>query len=268
MSGIVKFPGGGLTTKKAGTALVRVTANGLHVPLQIASACRNEFRCNVLRHLNDGDLAAWQLPSAKHNHAKMLPRAALVDATHTALLSVVVPHLAPPISPDAALTMLSALFGPLGKKGNDNAALLDACISMLHPDADVVGEATELWLPIPKSPVIVALAVKRLLNNAIFAPMPAEFRRELREANRSVKSLADYAERWLALLHNADRIVFEHDRDTWTRAYENLGADVAATMQDRDEAGDVGDDGEDSEDIAPSPRWAALEAMRRAKRIE
>ena len=111
--------------------------------------------------------------------------------------------------------MLSALFGPLGKKSNDNAALLDACVSMLAPDADNIGEATGMWLPISKSPLIVALAIKRLINSAIFTPAPAEFRREMREANCTIKNLVEYAERWLELLKASDRITFEHDRISW-----------------------------------------------------
>lgn len=263
MNDIIKFPGNSLTSKKAGTALVRATVNRLHAPFQIASQCSNELRCGELRNLNDNDLHPGHLRSARFNHALMLKRAALVRAAHTALLPVIVPHLAPPVSPDTALTMLSALFGPLGKKSSDNAALLDACVDMLHPDADVIGDATGLWLPIPKHPLILALAVTKLRNNSVFTPMPAELRREMREANRTVVALANDAERWLNLLRNADRIVFEHDREAWELGYRNVGADVVAAMQDRSESGGYEDD--DGEEIPPSPRWSALEAMRLAK---
>jgi hypothetical protein len=158
--------------------------------------------------------------------------------------------------------MLSALFAPLGKKG-DNAARLEACVDMFAPGIDEIGEATGLWLPIPKSPVILALAVKRLIHNAIFTPMPAELRREMREANRNIVSLANITERWLNLLRNADRIFFEHDRAQWTLAYQNIiGSDVVRAIQDPAEAGD------EDEDEPATARWAALEKLRLARLIE
>jgi hypothetical protein len=51
-----------------------------------------------------------------------------------------------------------------------------------------------MWLPISKSPLIVALAVKKMLNSAIFTPAPAEFRREMRQASCTIKNLVEQAE--------------------------------------------------------------------------
>jgi hypothetical protein len=258
MSEIIKFPGNTLT-KKAGTALVRTTLNRLHLPFQMASQCSNELRLS-LRHVNDTNLHRGNLPNARFNHARMIKRAAMVDATHAALLPVIVPHLSPPVSPDTAITMLSALYGPLGKKGNDNAALLDVCVAMFAPGVDDIGEATGLWLPIAKHPFILALAVRQLINTAIFTPAPAEFRRAMHEANRTVTYLANDAERWLTLLKNSDRVLFEYDREAWYAAYANVGADIMAVLQNPEESAD------DEEDEPGSPRWLALEALLRAKR--
>jgi hypothetical protein len=63
-------------------------------------------------------------------------------------------HHSPSCSTDltgAAIMMLSSLFGPLAKKGNDNAALLDACLSMLAPDADDVGETRACGCQSPRA---------------------------------------------------------------------------------------------------------------------
>ena len=103
MTEIIKFPGSGLTNKKAGAALVRVTVNAMQLPLQIASECRKEFRSGALRNFQCHDRSPGHLLSAKHNHQLMLPRTALVDAAYTALLPVTIPCLVRSISPTLRL---------------------------------------------------------------------------------------------------------------------------------------------------------------------
>jgi hypothetical protein len=265
VTGIIKFPGSGLAvrpTKKAGTAVIAATLGEVHAPLAVAGRCRSELR--ILRHVNihTSDPQPGSLADAKFNHAKMLKRASLVRATHSALLPVAYPNIvaAPTITRVDAIMMLAVLFGTLGKKGPDNETLIRECVDMLTPDSDVIGEATGLWRPINNHhPVVVALAIRKLVYGSIFTSVD-ELRTALRAARNSIVWLLQDADRWMKLLRASDRVVFECDRDAWMLAYQDVGADVVSAMQDHDEAGD--------DDEPPSPRWSALEAVRIAKLIE
>ncbi|MBR0746189.1 hypothetical protein JQ582_19850 [Bradyrhizobium japonicum] len=256
MSEIVKFRS---DPKKAGTALVRTTVNRLHVPMEVAKRCGTELR-EVLRPVNDVNQHRGYLASAKFNHGRMLSRAAMVSAAHTELMPVVFPHMVatPVVTTEIAVMMLSTLFGSVGKaKTVETATLLGTCVEMFHPVADVIGEATGLWTPISKHPVVLALAVRKLINTSVFTSA-AEFRQAMQDARNSILWLMQHTERWLDLLRISDRVLFEFDRPAWDRAYASVGADVARVMQDSDEEGYEDDDGED---VPPSPRWAALQAM-------
>jgi hypothetical protein len=191
----------------------------------------------------------------------MLPRAALVSATRKALFPVVHPNMiaAPTINRAIAVQMLTVLFGSVGKaKGTEGETLLDACLQMFAPGADAVGETTGLWRPVSRHPLILALAVRTLINNAVFTSSK-ELRDAMQEAHSSIRSLFDDTDRWLKLLKTSDRLVFEFDRDAWNLAYRDVGPDVVREMQEREEEGYEDDDGED---VPPSPRWAALESMK------
>ena len=84
------------------------TLDRLHGPLSVAGRCRTE-----LRSLRKVSAARYYLPGAKFNHGLMLPRAALVRATHGALFPVAYPNICatPMISRSDATTMLTVLFG-------------------------------------------------------------------------------------------------------------------------------------------------------------
>jgi hypothetical protein len=257
MSELIKFPG-----EKTGNVLISATLDRLRSPLSVAGQCRDELR-GVLKDVNVVNLHRGYLPSAKFNHGEMLSRAALVKAANFALVPVAYPQAfaTPIITPEIALTMLTVLFGAVGKaKGGDAKILLEACIDMFG-DADQIGAATGLWTPVSTHPVILALAVRQLINTAVFTSV-AELRTAMLEERRSIVHLYNATDRWLDLLRNSDRCVFEHDRDEWMRAYQGVGADVVAEMQNADEAPGIDDDGAE---IPPLPRWAALEAMRLAK---
>jgi hypothetical protein len=253
MSNIIEFP-----SEKTGNVLIAATLDRLQAPLNVAGCCRDELR-EVLQPIEGVVLHRGYLPAAQFNHAQMLSRAALVSATHTALLPVAYPHIVrtPVITDEIALTMLTVLFGAVGKaKGGDAQILLEACIDMFG-SSDAIGAATGLWRPVSTHPVILALAVRQLINTAVFTSV-AELRDAMLDAQRSIIQLTKAAERWLDLLRVSDRVMFEFDRAAWMQAYAHVGADVVLTMQDSDEAGD--EDG-----IEPAaPRWAALETMRKA----
>jgi hypothetical protein len=261
MSDLIKFPGSGVAvrpTKKAGTALISATLDRVAAPLQVAGQCRSELR-DVLRKVGEH---RYYLPDAKFNHGRMLSRAALVSRTHTALLPVVYPHIVatPTITAETALAMLTVLFRGVGKAKNvETNTLIANCVAMFDPRSDIIGEATGLWTPVSSHPVILALAVKKLLYNSVFTSA-AELRTAMREARNSILWLSQDTERWLALLQASDRVLFEHDRAAWDLTYQNVGADVVSVMQNPEEAGD--------DDEPASPRWSAQEALRLAKQIE
>ncbi|UGX95793.1 hypothetical protein G6321_00011895 [Bradyrhizobium barranii subsp. barranii] len=260
MKDLVKVSGKGLALSgKKGTALISAVLTQAHRPLTVAGNCRNELR-DTLRPVNDVNLHRGYLPNATFNHRRMLPRAALVNATHAALLPVAYPNIidTPSITRPFAIQMISALFRTMGKpKDTDSAALLNDCVEMFAPGSDAIGEATGLWKPVRNHPVILALAVTSLQRTKVFTSQ-AELRSAMQDARKRVLWLAEDAKRWLELLRNSDRVLFEHDRPAWDLAYRNVGADVVTAMQDSDEAGDD----EDDENEPASPRWLALEAMR------
>ncbi|MCA1415292.1 hypothetical protein I6F30_29795 [Bradyrhizobium sp. NBAIM20] len=219
---------------------------------------------DTLRLVHNSNLHRANLPNAKLNHDRMLKRAVVVEAAHTALWSVAHPHMiaTPVVTAQIAYTMLSVLLRSVGKVKNvETEALLASCIEMFDPVSDVVGKATGLWSSISKHPVILALAVRKLINTTAFTSA-AELRSAMQEARNSILYLDADLQRWLELLRKCDRCVFAHDRLAWEAAYARVGADVARVMQDSDEEGYEDDDGED---VPPSPRWAALQAMIEAR---
>lgn len=257
MSELITFP-----AEKTGNVLISATLDRLHGPLKVAGECRDELR-GVLRHVNDVALHRGCLPDAKFNHDRMLSRAALVSATHATLVPIAYPQIVatPTITAEIALTMLTVLFGSVGKaKGGDAKILLEACIDMFG-SSDQIGEATKLWRPVSTHPVILALAVRRLINTAVFTSA-AELRTSMQDARQTIVHLVNAADRWIELLRASDRVVFEFDRAGWLQAYDDVGADVVGLMQHSEETGD------EDENVPPSPRWAALNQLLQAKQIE
>ncbi|MBR0695138.1 hypothetical protein [Bradyrhizobium lablabi] len=194
----------------------------------------------------------------------MLPRAVIVNAAHAALWPVAHPHMVatPVVTVQTAFLMLTVLLRSVGKVKNvETDALLAQCIEMFNPDSDVAGQATGMWTPISKHPVILALAIKKLIYKSVFTSA-AEFREAMAEARAAILRLVNDTENWSELLRKSDRCVFEFDRAAWDTAYARVGADVVRAMQDHDEEPYEEDDGEE---VPALPRWLALEQMRLAK---
>ena len=197
MSTLVEHPGTEVAVrpgkKKTGTSLISATLDTVAHPLRIASHCRDELR-EVLQHVDDVPQPnIVNLPAARFNHARMLSRVAVVREVHLGLFGMFIPP-APTTTRGDAIDMLSALFGATAKAKAESKTLLAACVSMFAPSADSVALATGLWQPISRHPVVVAIAIQKLINTAVFTPTPAEFRD--RERKREDRRLAPTS--WLS----------------------------------------------------------------------
>jgi hypothetical protein len=108
--------------------------------------------------------------------------------------------------------------------------MLAACCDMFSPMNDIIGEGMGLWKPICKHPIVLALAIKKLIATSVFTPSPSE----LREAMAKVKSRIDVHAAWLgdflSWVGKADRLLFEFDRPAWEAAYAGVHSNVAAAM--------------------------------------
>jgi hypothetical protein len=235
------------------TALPAVKSTAL-APIDEALAGLAEAMslANTCRHLTEH---GGQLESAKTalGQLSLVPAAA---RTQRQLLDVLAPGPGDEIGFAAAQKMLSVLFATLGKRKADDessAMMLAACADMFSPASNMISEMIGVK-PVSKHPVILALAIKKLLGASVFAPSPAE----LRAAMAEVKSAISLREAWLCQFLNwmqrADRLVFEFDRPAWEAAYAQLDGSVARAML----RGLIEGPGEDA---APSPRWQALNTI-------
>jgi len=169
------------------------------------------------------------LDRATYTRRAMLPAVVEVKAAHDAVYPIVAPVIgSDAIGQGLALKWLSVLFGALGKKSDENAATkLAACADMFDSAGDAIGQATRLWKPLPKHPVILALTIKRLIATSVFSPAPVELRQELRHVHERLEGLVAAAQMWLDVFLVSERIVFEFDRAEWVRTPAIL-QDIAA----------------------------------------
>src|SRR4029434_5360158 len=87
-----------------------------------------------------------------------------------------------------------------------------------------------------------------LLPRGVSPPAPAELREAMKQASERIRSREAYAHEWLALVDQADALVFAFDRAGWDAAYGKLDGKTALYMTGTAELED-------------SPRLAALEAL-------
>jgi hypothetical protein len=210
-------------------------------PLQTAVACKQqllepgfETYLGAPRGLED----ARFLDRAVNVLNKLLPKIVKADEASNALQEIVYPGRET-ITRAMAADMLSVLFGALSKRkadeGDENATmLLMECADMFNPTMDIVGSATGLWKELPKHPVILALAIKRLIAVQKFSPDPRELREAIKLAGEKVASLADYVNGWLALVDEADAIVFKFAHERWSACYgEKANIPIVGVMAAR-----------------------------------
>ena len=228
----------------------------MDAPLSVAGQCRDELR-GVLRFVNDVGLHRGYLPAAKFNHGLMLSRAALVSNTFRTGADCLSAHRrdADDHGRDRAHDADRAVWRGWQSEGRRRQDIAGGLSRHVRPDADQIGAADAI-LDSGLDPSRNSRAGRRqLINTAVFTSV-AELREAMIEARRTIVGLINATDRWIELLRNSDRVMFEFDRDAWMQAYANVGSDVVELMQDPDEAGD------EDENEPASPRWCALEEMR------
>jgi hypothetical protein len=236
-----------------GLALINSQLAGFAEPIAVADRCRAQLhRSDVSTYLPD----ARFLDRAKIVHRLWLPEFAQARAAFDQLFEIAVFDAPPrePITHATAVAMLSVLFGALTKKKADDenaTTLLDVSADLFNPVNDAVGLGSGLWAPVSKHPVVLALAIKRLVATSVFTPSPAELRSAMKRARDSLGMLARYAESFAELIGHADEMVFAVDRPAWDSAYTSVSANVITAMRDS-----IDDD---------DARVAALDQLAKAK---
>jgi len=168
-----------------------------------------------------------QIPSLfdalKRTHARLLPDCARANFASDQLLQMLVLPPDIPVSYDMAMEMLGVLYGALSKRKKDeDATAMMACADLFNPIDSILGESTGLWQPVPKHPLILALAVKARIAKSPFVS-PSELREEMIAVQKKLRLLFNGLERSLEWLRKADRYLFDHDRAAWEAAYTRVG---------------------------------------------
>jgi len=261
---LIKMPGRALAQPAAqvgGLALINDELAGIAEALQIAERCRQIIKDHSS--LGAGDivrLGARMLDHAKPIH-KLLAGAAKLDCAHSTLLSIIYPRER--ISHADAIKMLAVLFSAMSRKKSDageTAMKLAACADMFDPVSEAVGKASGLWKPVPKHPVMLALAIKHLMATSVWAPSECELREAMKTVRDRLLVMAHHIGEVVSLINRADMVVFTFDRAAWNAAYADarISASIIAVMSDDSEQ--LGEDGE-----PPTPRWKALDDLWEAK---
>src|SRR5262249_48794094 len=141
------------------------------------------------------------------------------------------------------------LFGVLAKKKADAAdenatMLLAACADMFDPMNDMLGRTTGLWKPVCKHPVVLALAIKKLIATQVFTPSPSELRAAMGEARQRLDAAKRRLDNFLAWMKQADKIVFAFDRAAWEAAHARVDSRVPSAMVAHSNYGIEKDDAE------------------------
>jgi hypothetical protein len=261
MGALIDMPGRSVAQRSAkkdsGLALINETLTEIAEPLAVAEQSRVMVQRGGLPFL--GEPTAF-LDAAKVVRAKMLRDVAKVEEARSALMDIVLPPWRNPLTPANAIRMLGVLFGTLTKKkaGDENSAMLLACCAdIFNPINETIAASTRLWKPVSRHPVVLALAIKKLIATSVFTPPPSELRDAMIEANRRISRLEFWAGEWLDLFDRADLVVWEFDREAWHAAFVNLDISIPLAIQDRIQH----DEGAGEDDEPPSPRFAALEKL-------
>ena len=174
-------------------------------------------RCAYLRTALPAKIA--DVATAKIIRTKLLPCFEEIYFASRALADMVSDNPRQRIAAADAVEMLGFLFGVLRRndKGADTASLLTACTEMFDEDAalaQVIGVK-----PLPLHPAVLALAIRRIIDTAIFPPAPSEVRAAMFEVRNKILVLQTNVRPVLAKARAAERLVFKQDRQGWLAPY-------------------------------------------------
>jgi hypothetical protein len=248
---LAKGGGRGGSGGGGGLKVVEETVAAYAGLLNMSQRYRDEFE------RGGGSIGAVGVSDPKRIHGRWLRHYAEIKAARSALSDIL---LMPRTQVDSAMAMqmVSYLFAAIGKRKTDeeNAMLLFAATEMFSPTDATIGSVTGLWKPINRHPLILALAVKKLINTAKFTSC-AELREAMEEVHRKLGHQKWAMDSISEQIEEADEIMFEREREAWAAAYRNADHAVAFEMREClwTEAPGEEDTGEA---IAPTPRWSAL----------
>ena len=253
-----------LTILPASGALARATNNKPNLVTVGLTLINEIFNADVMQALSDAkrlseearkapsiDIGKAWLDDARRLHARWLNAAPRANAAFRLWFDVDLES--PPISLAEASAMLRFLFAAKGRKRGDEAmAKLAACIDIFTPASNALAEAMGLWKPVPRHPLVLALAIKALMAKRLHEPEECELREELATVKERLDKRAARVSGWQQTLKHADQTVFALDRAAWDAAYATVDSAVVSVMLDDD-------------DNSATPRCAALEALHKQK---
>jgi hypothetical protein len=263
MATLMKMPGKGLArtaAKAAGLAVINAPLVPIMEPMRVAAAAR-EFMQRDDSYLGS-QLTLNYLERARSMHPQLLASLPQARLSYEVLSAILIPPFET-VSYAQVSTMLGALFGALAKRKDENAALLlAACCDLFDPVSLAIGESTGLWKPISNHPIVVALAIKRLLAKQVFTPTPSEVRDAIKLAAERVDTKTAYVGQFIALADQADAMLFLFDHPAWQMAHASASREASLAMRAEAELSnyDVEDNAKDE-----SPRSQALAEIISAK---
>jgi len=281
MDALVEMPDKGLArpSPRGALALINATLADVADMMETARRCRSLWTSAPDYNSYLGDDARTYLgftPEARYlDRAKSalgyLWNLPAVDMAYGKLFDILNPSSDDEVTHALATKMLSVLFGALAKKKADaadenTAMLMAACADIFHPMNDVVGETTGLWKPVCKHPIVLALAIKKLIATSVFTPSPSELREAMAEVKDHLSSRADWLCTFFDWMGKADKIVFEFDRPAWEAVCARHDSTVVLSLRDLQNDGPSEDTDENGNpEFPPSPRWLMLDDLYKAK---
>jgi hypothetical protein len=172
------------------------------------------------------------IDATKRVHREWLAELCAADSAYSSLYGIAHPRAS--LTATEAGAMLSYLFTVMGKRKTEEAAVkLHACVDLFNPASNDIAQALGLWKPVPTHPLVLALAIKKLLAEKIFEPSESELREALTAVEQKLRAQRRWVGIWLDQFDDADAMVFAQDRAAWDAAYAGFGSDVAGAMATR-----------------------------------
>jgi hypothetical protein len=214
----------------AGLAVINAPLVAIMEPMRVAEAAR-KFMLQDGSYLGGQTLHANYVERARSMHPQLLASLPRARLSYEALSAILIPPFET-VSYAQVATMLGAMFGALAKRKDENASLLlDAGCDLFDPVTLAISESTGLWKPVSNHPIVVALAIKRLLAKSVFAPTPSELRDAIKLAAERINTKAAYVGQFVALADQADAMLFAFDRPAWQMAHAAASQEASLAMR-------------------------------------